>query len=225
MPTYACDECDKAFNSKDALRSHMDQHEDGGASIDITGKLAAVWNGLRRLNRKQLGILFAILLMSTLFVGTAFFTATTTNVGGGGGDRQGRYVNPLTGYSADRVPDPSTLSLPQGYVATEQLSDEEQLYLLVAGSTDNGPSILLQYSCTNCPEVVDRLQRVAQQYQGYVYVAPYQDMDSTVAAAALGNIQTYEQPDTQALSTFVCTSFQRYPVKFRPLECSGAFGG
>lgn len=217
MPTYACDECDKAFRKKQALKDHIAEAHTGEESFDVIGRVKGGWRWLSNLTLRQLGILFAVVLMSTLFAGTAFFASTLAPAGGSGQQRQGRYINPLTGYAADRVPDVSLNT----YTHQQQLNEDEQLYALVAGSSDDGPAVLLQYSCTDCPAVVNTLQQVAQQYEGYVHVAPYRDMDSRVAATALGNIRTYEDPASSELSRFVCSSFQRFPVRFRPLACSG----
>lgn len=223
MPTFACDDCGKAFDSKDALREHMEgAHGDGGASIasDVAIGFRRGIDNIRNFSLKQLGILGAVFLMATLFVGTAFFASVSAPATGGGGNQQGQYVNPLTGERFQELPQ---ASLPTSPVVQQPLTAEQQVYLFYRGSPDNGPGIMLGYNCTDCQGTVAALASVANSFQGYVYVTPH-DSSSRVTAATFGQVQRFDTANASEISAYVCRTYQRFPVRFRPLDC-GLQGG
>lgn len=223
MPTYACDECDKAFKRKDALREHMEQHGDGSVSTDRFSLPDISWQDIRgKLTKRNIGLLMGVFLMSTLFLGTAQFMASTSPGGGGGlfgggsNDAPDRdETSPPAGFSVtgpDDV-DVSQDELPAGQVSDEWLPPEVQLHLLMQGGQQGQPAVLLQYNCPDgCPELVDELEQVAQDFDGWVYVAPYQEMDERVAMTAFRQIERMDTFDRSRAETFICNSLQNQPL-------------
>ncbi len=209
MPKYVCGECGGVFRSKEARENHT--HEEKG------GIVPAISRGFRApdLTLKKVAVLGGVFLMATLFMGTAFFYSSLSpaNSGGGSGGSTSE-PSPPVGYtvrSQSDVPDVSSGELPASPVSDTQLSQDVQLYLLTR------PAVLLQYSCTDCPETVSTLSGIASDYnseQTWVYVAPYRDMDSRVALTAYqrGPIRL-DEADSTRIEDFICTALQQQPVQ------------
>lgn len=221
MPTYVCDVCEKAFDSKERLREHVETHESEERGIDPFATLRRWKDFLLGLTLRQLAVLIGVVLMATLFAGTAFFYSTISPSTGGGGPSNVQETNPPTGQAVQSVgdiPDIDQGDLPQGYVVRQELSEDMQVHLLYRGGPRGQPAALLQYSCVQCPGVVSNLTAVAQNYQGWVYVAPYRGMNASIAATAPKRVLRLDSFDRGQLDRFICANLQN-----RPLAC--AVGG
>lgn len=215
MPRYVCDRCDAVFDSKDGLAAH-DCGEDGG--MDVLARVRGTAGWLRGLNRKQLFTLVGVFLMSTLFMGTAFFySSISPGAAPSGGSSSPNEPQPPVGYTIRSQGDvPTDVDFPDRTVVAEQLGDDVQLGILAGAATGN-PAVLLQYSCTDCPETVDRLERTAQRYNGgqtWVFVAPYHDMEERISLTAFQRGRKLDAFNRTVVDSFICTSLQN-----RPVEC------
>ncbi|MDY6773693.1 MAG: C2H2-type zinc finger protein [Candidatus Nanohaloarchaea archaeon] len=206
MPKYVCDKCGEVFRSKEELEEHS--HSSSGVS-----RLSGI--ELPDLSLKQIGVLFAVFLMSSLFLGTAFFTSSigpSSQNSGGGPAVQG--TNPPTGYtvrSASDIPQVPQSQIPDSAVTEEPLSRDTQVYLLTR------PAVLLQYSCTGCSGTVQELSSIAKKYNSgrtWVYVAPYREMDSRIAVTGFRRIPLkLEDVDKKEIGGFICSSLRQRPVQ------------
>lgn len=216
MPRYVCDECGETFESKDALRSHSHEEDDGfDLSLpDVDPSRMFEWE----FQKKLLAVLGAV-LMSTLFMGTAFFYSSISpgGSGGGGSSPAAREPSPPVGYtiqSAADVPRVPGDALPSGAVSETQLGQDAQLNLL-AGA-DGSPAVLLQYSCEDCQGTVNDLVAIAEAYNSgttWVYVAPYRDMESRVAATAFRRSIKMDGVNRSRIEGFICSSLRGQPVR------------
>lgn len=209
MPRYVCDECGNVFDSKAELESH--DHSDTGKKSRSSFNLALP-SFLKELTLTKIVVLFGILLMSTLFLGTAFFTSTLS--GGGGGDNApGSDTVPPAGYTVqhqDDIPVVSGDRIPENSVSSTPLEEDVQVHLLAQ------PSVLLQYSCSNCNGTVQSLKDIADRYNAgrtRVYVAPYPAMESRVAATAFqrGPVKMGAVNRTR-IENFICSMPGSQPV-------------
>lgn len=217
MPRFVCDDCDAVFDSREALQDHREECDaDGSGRASVRATIERV-QGLSR--RQALAIVGAV-LMGTLFLGPVAF-ASSLGGGGGGGDAPTgprQETNPPVGYTvqtAADIPQITQDDLPNGTVADHQLSDAVQLNLLTGSATGAG-TVLLQYSCTDCQEVRDGLASIADRFNGgqsWVFVAPYRDMDATIALTAFQRKVTMDAVNTTRIETFICTSLRQQPVE------------
>lgn len=222
MPTYACDECNKAFRSKEALREHLEQHpEDASQPTERLFSRVSNYDFSIRSLRKQLTlknfmILGGVLMMATLFAGTAQYMSSTAPSSSSPTGAATSETNPPSGYSlrqASDLPSVRQSQIPNSQVVKSPLSRDTQLYLLARGGQNGQPGVLLQYNCPNrCPSVVNKLTAIAQDYQGWVYVAPYPDMEEKVAMTAFQRIDKRETVDPSYIENFICSSLRNRPV-------------
>ncbi|MFB6294952.1 MAG: hypothetical protein ABEI97_04285, partial [Candidatus Nanohaloarchaea archaeon] len=165
MPRYVCDECGDVFKSKAERDAH--EHENRG------GRLPLPAFRVPDLTLKQFAVLGGVFLMATLFMGTVFFASSLSPGSPGTSTGAGQEPSPPVGYtiqSRGDIPQVSQDEIPSGAVATQPLPEDVQLYLLTQ------QSVLLQYSCTDCPDTVAALEDIAASYntdRTWVYVAPY----------------------------------------------------
>ncbi|MDY6769438.1 MAG: C2H2-type zinc finger protein [Candidatus Nanohaloarchaea archaeon] len=207
MPRYVCDECGDVFDSKEALQEHG--HEDDGQRFRLPELRVP------DLTVKQLAVLGGVVLMSTLFLGTVFFASSLApSSPSSGGNTRAREPSPPVGYtvrSQSDIPNVDSSRLPSSPVVDRQLSQDVQLYLLTR------PAVLLQYSCTGCPETVDRLRSIAQDFNGaqtWVYVAPYRDMEARIAATGFRQgPRRFDTVDRGSIEAFICTALRDRPVR------------
>ncbi|MDY6768871.1 MAG: hypothetical protein SVW02_02060 [Candidatus Nanohaloarchaea archaeon] len=205
MPRYVCDECGAVFDSKEEREGHT--HD------TASSRISGVDLSIPDLSLRQLAVLGGVVLMATLFLGTAFF-ASSLGPSGGSGAAAAREPSPPVGYTLQSradVPAVSQAELPASPVVERPLSQDVQLYLLAQ------QSVLLQYSCSDCPAVVSNLTAIAESFntdRTWVYVAPYPDMDSVVAATGLrrGPLRL-ETADQGQLQTFACDALQNRPIQ------------
>ncbi|MFB6294565.1 MAG: hypothetical protein ABEI97_02290, partial [Candidatus Nanohaloarchaea archaeon] len=72
-------------------------------------------------------------------------------------------------------------------------------------------------SCRDCPATVAALKDIAASYntdRTWVYVAPYPDMDSRIAATGFrrGPLRL-ETVDKQEIGSFICDALQNQPIQ------------
>lgn len=71
------------------------------------------------------------------------------------------------------------------------------------GRHDDLPGILVQYLCSDCPDLVAWLTRIVEQYPGSVFLAPYPPMSPRIALTTLGRIETVEDVDEPRIVAFI----------------------
>jgi hypothetical protein len=62
--------------------------------------------------------------------------------------------------------------------------------------------VLVQYSC-ECPEVVEQLRRIVQDYDRYVILAPYPTMKARIALTAWTRMDTMDEVDERRIRRFI----------------------
>lgn len=216
MPTYVCDDCGKGFASKERLREHRETHTGSGATWDPMAAVVRWKDFLFGLTLRQMAVLFGVVLMATLFAGTAFFYSSIAPTPTGGGPVNVQETDPPTGQgvrTAGDLPDVEQDDLPQGYVAQQQLSHDVQVHLLFRGGPGGQPATLLQYNCAFCPQLVENLTAVARDYQGWVYVAPYRDLNASLALTGPQRQPLFlERFDRQQIENNLCAWLRNQPI-------------
>ena len=92
----------------------------------------------------------------------------------------------------------------------EPVEDEAQVSYLARGG------IMVQYSCPDeCPDLQRRLELVVNRYPEGVVLAPYPDMDSTIALTSWGWIDTFELFDDPRVDDFIQAHIGQGPESFR----------
>jgi len=92
----------------------------------------------------------------------------------------------------------------------EPVEDEAQVSYLVRGG------IMVQYNCPDeCPDLQQRLELVVNRYPEGVVMAPYPDMESTLALTSWGWIDTFENFDDPRIDDFIQTHIGQGPESFR----------
>ena len=71
------------------------------------------------------------------------------------------------------------------------------------GGSGDRPGILVQYSCTPCPEVVAQLTRIVERHPRGVYLAPYPSMTPRVALTTLGRVEALDGVDEARIDAFI----------------------
>ncbi|MFB6076985.1 MAG: hypothetical protein ABEK12_02550, partial [Candidatus Nanohaloarchaea archaeon] len=162
MPTYVCEECEETFDSREAYEAHgHDAAGSGGRLPDVSVREILAWFTLRKI-----GVLLGVVLMSTLFIGSAFFYSSLSPSNGDGGKRPARRETvPPSGRTISGpgdVPDVPVSAFPQKPVTGTRLPHDVQVALLT-GQATGSPAVLLQYSC-DCPDIRASLERIAGEY-------------------------------------------------------------
>jgi hypothetical protein len=62
--------------------------------------------------------------------------------------------------------------------------------------------VVIQYNCKNCQDLVSKLEQVAKRYDR-ILLAPYPDMDTTIALTAWGKIDKLSQFDENRITRFI----------------------
>jgi Protein of unknown function (DUF3105) len=76
------------------------------------------------------------------------------------------------------------------------IADELQVHNLEDGG------VMIQYSCTNCDALIDRLEKLAVKYNK-VIVAPYPKMKTPIALTAWARIDTMDRYDEARIERFI----------------------
>ncbi len=230
MPVYECGDCGERFRSKTALNEHKEDcspsRKQGTDSDTAFNDLRSRLSSLAKLHPRRIrnaftmrniALFFGLFLMSTLFLGSAMFMMTTSpdrGDGGGGGNVQ--ETSPPTGQSiqsAGDIPQVSDDELPESHVSGQPLSEDVQLYLLMRGGPQNDPAALAQYNCPEgCPELEQDIAAFAEEFNGWVYMAPNSDLDNQVVLTAPYRMDQQDAFDPDAAHSFVCQGLQNQPL-------------
>ena len=62
--------------------------------------------------------------------------------------------------------------------------------------------IAVQYNCSNCQELISKLEHIAAQYERII-LAPYPGLDSTIALTAWGKIDKFNDFDEKRIIRFI----------------------
>ena len=84
-------------------------------------------------------------------------------------------------------------------VHSEPIADEYQVHNLEHGQ------IMVQYTCTDCPELANQLRGFAARYPKWVIVAPYPNpnVGARIALTAWGRIDTFDEYDEARIESFI----------------------
>ncbi len=63
--------------------------------------------------------------------------------------------------------------------------------------------VLVQYNCSDCPELVKKLKSIVRGYPKFVILAPYPAMKHRIALTAWGKIDTFETFDEKRITGFI----------------------
>jgi len=91
---------------------------------------------------------------------------------------------------------PHTAGVARWGVHTEPLAKEMQLHNLEDGG------VAINYNCQDCPELVERLEAVAIQFDRVV-LAPYPGLNRKIALTAWGKIDTFDEFDRERIVKFI----------------------
>ena len=91
---------------------------------------------------------------------------------------------------------PHTDELAPWGVHTEPLPKETQLHNLEDGG------VVINYSCLDCPDLVERLKTIAGRYD-HVVLAPYNGLDRKIALTAWGRIDKFDEFDEARIVKFI----------------------
>ena len=91
---------------------------------------------------------------------------------------------------------PHTDELAPWGVHTEPIPKETQLHNLEDGG------VVINYSCRDCPELVERLKAIAGRY-ARVVLAPYNGLDRKIALTAWGKIDKFDEFDEARIFKFI----------------------
>lgn len=105
--------------------------------------------------------------------------------------------NPHPPYNSDPpTSGPHTDGVARWGVHAEPIAKEMQLHNLEDGG------VVINYSCQDCPELVERLKAVANRYDRVV-LAPYPGLDRKIALTAWGMIDTFDEFDEARIIKFI----------------------
>ena len=77
-------------------------------------------------------------------------------------------------------------------------------------------AVMVQYQCPEeCPNLVQQLEQVVNGYPEGVVMAPYHDMEPTIALTAWGWIDTFEAFDQVRIGQFIQGHLDQGPESFR----------
>ena len=85
---------------------------------------------------------------------------------------------------------------PEQKISGQPVPKEIQVHVLEHGG------IMIQYNCKNCDDLIVKLGEIAKQYKD-VYLAPYPDMDATIALTAWGKLAKFKEYDEKAIVKFI----------------------
>ncbi len=215
MPRFPCPECGEKFNSRKKKEEHV-QVEHGGEVDDAGNKIPLTQRISEAFTLKRFGVIFGMLLMIGLPLGGTVFYSHSGGSGGVQSSSDSYSSNPPVGYSMRQLPEAAPSDMPSSQILKEPLSKNIQLNVLVRGGKEQigrvKPAVLLQYSC-NCPEIAEELRSIAQKYPGWVYVAPYRDMNSTISYSAFRKLDKVEEVKKSEAEQFICSALNNRPVQ------------
>ena len=93
---------------------------------------------------------------------------------------------------------PHTDALAPWGVHNDPIAKEMQVHNLEDGG------IVINYSCQDCPDLVERLKAITRRYDRVV-LAPYSGLDRRIALTAWGKIDKFDEVDEARIVTFIKT--------------------
>ncbi|MBI2879642.1 MAG: DUF3105 domain-containing protein [Candidatus Rokubacteria bacterium] len=167
------------------------------------GSAAAGPRRMSRRTRRQVTWALAVVVI-LLLAGGGWMWART------GEGRPGEFVPSLgNGHVATpetpHIPynsDPPTSGPHVPYLApwgvhTQPIPKELQAHNLEDGG------VLVQYTCTDCPELVAKLQAIVARYRDHVILAPYPNMPKRIALTAWTRIDAFDEFDERRIARFI----------------------
>lgn len=167
------------------------------------GSAAAGPRRMSRRTRRQVTWALAVVVI-LLLAGGGWMWART------GEGRPGEFVPSL---GNDHVATPETPHIPYNsdpptsgphvpYLApwgvhTQPIPKELQVHNLEDGG------VLVQYNCTDCPELVAKLQAIVARYRDHVILAPYPNMPKRIALTAWTRIDAFDEFDERRIARFI----------------------
>ncbi len=97
-------------------------------------------------------------------------------------------------------------SYPPCWICSTPIPEVVQRHILEhrpPGAPSDPPGILVQYRCSDCPDLVARLTRIVERYRGSVFLAPYPPMSPRIALTTLGQLETMEDVDEPRIVAFI----------------------
>ncbi|MFH1560102.1 MAG: DUF3105 domain-containing protein [Chloroflexota bacterium] len=95
-------------------------------------------------------------------------------------------------------------------VREEPVENEAQVAYLESGG------IMVQYNCPDeCPDLQQQMEVVVNRYPEGVVMAPYPDMETTIALTAWGWIDTFEDFDDPRMDDFIRAHIDQGPESFQ----------
>jgi len=96
-------------------------------------------------------------------------------------------------------------SSPASHVLREPMSIAVQKHMLEHSDGTGRPGVVINYNCNDymCEEgLIENLEQFGYEF-GYVYVAPFKNMDAKIALTELGKIEVLEEYDENLIRTFI----------------------
>jgi hypothetical protein len=163
--------------------------------------------GTRRLSlrekrkRRERIWLFGGIALVALVVGLLLYGALRPRPGRAVPSLGNQHIQPPQTAAYNSSPPTSgphyTVIAPWG-VHEEPIQNELQVHNLEDGG------VMVQYNCqAGCPELADQLAGIVSRYPEQVILAPYPDMDASIALTAWGRIDTLEQFDEKRILRFI----------------------
>ena len=85
-------------------------------------------------------------------------------------------------------------------IHTEPITKELQVHNIEDGG------VMVQYNCpSGCPDVVEKLKAIVQEYPDRVILAPYPGMKTRIALTAWTRIDTFDRVDESRIKGFIKT--------------------
>lgn len=230
MPEYVCKDCGKSFKSKEDLGRHKrsgncdptnkakTEQSNSFESTDLNKSLTQKVGGYFRNIKNKQSLL--ILIVAIMFVGSTFALAFTRGSGGQGFSEEynrSRDTTPPTGVGLKALPKVKEDNLPSA-ISGEEISEEVQVYLIAPAErkqVETQRAVLLQYNCERCSQLISNLSQVVQDINGdsrWVYLAPYNKMNSTIALTTFEEIKKMETFDKNKIEDFICTNLDDSPL-------------
>lgn len=219
MPSYDCPDCNDSFDSREARNQHRaDVHRT--EDIDsLPRRLIDIFSSKKKFS----ALIFGIIMVGLPLGGVIFYSSLAPETTPSSGDGSTYTQTPPVGQGLTSIP--SRDGLPPQPIIEQELSDDEQVQILVQGgptevSLQGGvtirPAALVQYSCTDCPDTVQQLESFAQEMNqngNWVYLAPNTGLEETIAMTTFYGITrsqssaTFETANTTEMKSFVCDAF------------------
>jgi len=161
--------------------------------------------GLARRRRRLWALGIGVVVVAAAAVGYFTYRAVASLPGTSMPDLGNLHIQtpeePHTPYNSE--PPTSGPHLP--YLApwgihTEPITKELQVHNLEDGG------VVVQYNCpSGCPDVVEKLKAIVQEYPDRVILAPYPGMKTRIALTAWTRIDTFDRVDESRIKGFIKT--------------------